>query len=89
MSECETVVVFRILGVLAKARALEHPLALDEIADAARLPRPNTERFMTVLESAGAVRAETTSNLPPRYSVTRYGLERLVGGSASQTQRPQ
>lgn len=81
MPECDTVLVFRILGVLAQACALDHALALDEIADAAHLGRPNTERFMTVLERAGAVRAETTSNSLPRYSVTRYGLERLVGGS--------
>jgi DNA-binding IclR family transcriptional regulator len=79
MPESETVVVFRILSVLAQARVLDHALALDEIADAAHLGRPNTERYMMVLELAGAVRAETTSNHLPRYSVTRYGLERLAG----------
>ena len=31
---------------------------------------------------AGAVRAETTPAHPTGYSLTRYGLERLVGASA-------
>jgi len=82
MPECETVAVYRILGVLAQAQMLNHPLALDEIADAAHLDRPHTERFMSVLKSAGAVRAETSSNPLPRYSVTRYGLDRLGGTAA-------
>jgi hypothetical protein len=77
MPESETVVVFRILGVLAKARALDHPLILNEIADAAHLGRRHTERYMTVLEQAGAVRAEASPAHPPEYSLTRYGLERL------------
>ncbi len=82
MPESETTVVFRILGVLSQARDLEHPLALDEIADAAHLGRRTSERYMTVLERAGAVRTETTPSGPPGYSLTRYGLERLVGSSA-------
>jgi DNA-binding IclR family transcriptional regulator len=82
MPESETIVVFRILGVLAKARDLDHALVLDEIADAAHLGRRHAERYMTVLEQAGAVRAEATPAHPPGYSLTRYGLERLVGASA-------
>jgi DNA-binding IclR family transcriptional regulator len=82
MPESETTVVFRILGVLAQARHLNHALVLDEIADAACLGRPNAERYMTVLEKAGAVRAEATPAHPPGYSLTRYGLQRLVGASA-------
>ena len=79
MPESETVVVFRILGVLAKARDLDHALVLDEIADAAHLGRGHAERYMRVLEQAGAVRAEVTAAHPSGYSLTRYGFERLVG----------
>ena len=79
MPESETLVVFRILGVLAKARDLDHALALEEIADAAHLGRQHAERYMTVLERAGAVRAEATTAHPPGYSLTGYGLQRLVG----------
>lgn len=82
MPESETTVVFRILGVLAKARDLEHAMALDEIADAAHLARRSAERYMTVLERAGAVRAEAAATRPAGYSLTRYGLERIVGASA-------
>jgi DNA-binding IclR family transcriptional regulator len=83
MPETETQVVFRILGVLAKARAFDHALVLNEIADAAHLGKGHAERYMTVLEQAGAVRAKATPALPPQYSLTRYGLERLVGASGS------
>jgi DNA-binding IclR family transcriptional regulator len=79
MPESETLVVFRILGVLAKARALGHALPVEEIADAAHLGRPNAERYMNILEHAGAVRAAVTPVQAPEYSLTRYGLERLVG----------
>jgi DNA-binding IclR family transcriptional regulator len=82
MPECETVEVFRILGVLAKARDLNHALVLDEIADAAHLGRLHAERYIAVLEQAGAVRAEATPARPPGYSLTKYGLERFVGASA-------
>jgi DNA-binding IclR family transcriptional regulator len=82
MPESETTVVFRILGVLAKARELDHTLALDEIADAAHLGRRHAEGYMTVLEQAGAVRADTTPAHPAGYILTKYGLERLVGASA-------
>jgi hypothetical protein len=37
---------------------------------------------MNVLEHAGAVRAEVTPSQSPEYSLTRYGLGRLVGGCA-------
>jgi DNA-binding IclR family transcriptional regulator len=82
MAESETLVVFRILGVLAKARDLGHALAVEEIADAAHLGRPKAERYMHMLEHARAVRAAATPTRPPEYSLTRYGLERLVGGCA-------
>jgi hypothetical protein len=75
MAESETLVVFRILGALAKARDLGHALPIEEIADAAHLGRPNAERYMNLLEHARAVQ-------PPEYSLTRYGLERLAGGCA-------
>jgi hypothetical protein len=83
MPESETQVVFRILGVLAKARDLGHALPVNEIADAAHLGRPNAERYLNMLKHARAVRAEVTPpTQPPEYSLTRYGLERLVGGCA-------
>jgi IclR helix-turn-helix domain len=82
MPESETLVVFRILGVLAKARDLGHALPVEKIADAAHLGRPNAERYMHVLEHAGAVRAQITPIQPPEYSLTRYGLARLVGRCA-------
>lgn len=82
MPECETLVVFRILGVLAKAGDPEHPLVLDEIADAAHLGKNNVQRFMTVLEQAGAVRSASTPTELPGYSLTRYGFERLAGTSS-------
>jgi DNA-binding IclR family transcriptional regulator len=82
MPESETLVVFRILGVLAKARDLGHALPVAEIADAAHLGRPSAEHYMNMLKHAGAVRAEATPTQLLEYSLTRYGLERLVGGCA-------
>jgi predicted transcriptional regulator len=82
MPESETLVVFRILGVLAKARDLGHALPVEKIADAAQLGRRNAERYMNVLEHAGAVRAQVIPTQPPQYSLTRYGLGRLAGGCA-------
>jgi hypothetical protein len=81
MPETETTVLFRILGVLAQARDLDHAMALDEIADAAHLVTRNAERYMTVLEQAGTVRAEDSPARFRGYTLTRYGLERLVGTS--------
>lgn len=78
MPESDTVVVFKILGVLAKAPAL----IVDEIADALCLGKPRVEHYMGVLQQAGAVRAEAEPSHPPTYSLTRYGLGRLVEGRA-------
>jgi DNA-binding IclR family transcriptional regulator len=77
-----TTVVFRILGVLAQAGDLDHALVLDEIADAAHLVTRHAERYMAVLEQAGAVRAEASPARLKGYTLSRYGLERLVGASA-------
>jgi DNA-binding IclR family transcriptional regulator len=82
MQESETLVVFRILGILAKARELGHALPLEEIADAAHLGRVPAQRYMNVLQHAGAVRTEISPAWPSGYSLTRYGLERLLGGCA-------
>jgi DNA-binding IclR family transcriptional regulator len=82
MPESETTVVFRILEILARARDLDHALVLDEIAEAAHLGKRHAERYITVLEQAGAVRAEATSARPLGYSLTKYGLGRLVGAPA-------
>jgi DNA-binding IclR family transcriptional regulator len=80
MPESETLVVFRILGVLAKARDVGHALPVEEIADAAHLGRPKAEHYMSLLKHARAVRAVVTPTQPRGYSLTRYGLERLIGG---------
>jgi DNA-binding IclR family transcriptional regulator len=80
MAESETLVVFRILGVLAKARHLGHRLPVAEIADAAHLGRPKAQRYMHMLEHARAVRADLSPTQSPEYSLTQYGLERLLGG---------
>jgi DNA-binding IclR family transcriptional regulator len=77
--ESETTVVFRILGVLAEARGVDHALVLDEIVSATHLNKRNVERYMDVLQRAGAVRAEAASPRSLSYSLTRYGLERLTG----------
>jgi DNA-binding IclR family transcriptional regulator len=82
MAESETLVVFRILGILAKARALGHALPVDEIASAAHLIKPQVQRYINLLEHAGAVRAEVNRSQQPEYNLTRYGLQRLVGGDA-------
>ena len=78
MPESETAVVFRILGVLAQARDA-HALVLDEIVSATHLNKRHVERYMDVLQRAGAVRAETAPTHSLSYSLTRYGLERLTG----------
>jgi hypothetical protein len=79
VAESETLVVFRILGVLAKARDLGHALPVEEIADAAHLGRPQTERYISLLEHARAIRAEATASQTREYNLTSYGLQRLVG----------
>jgi len=82
MPESETSVVFRILAVLAKVQDAEHSLVLNEIANAAHLDTLHAQRVMTVLESAGAVRAEALPTRPAGYCLTRYGRERLTGPAA-------
>jgi DNA-binding IscR family transcriptional regulator len=82
MPESETLVVFRILGVLAKARDVGHALPVEEIADAAHLGRPHAEHYLNLLKHARAVRAVVTPAQPPAYSLTRYGLDRLIGVGA-------
>jgi DNA-binding IscR family transcriptional regulator len=79
MPESETSVVFRILAVLAEVPDAEHSLVLNEIATAAHLDTVHAQRVMTVLESAGAVRAESLPTRPAGYCLTRYGRERLTG----------
>ncbi len=82
MPDSETLIVFRILAVLAKARDPACALAAEQIADAVSLGRRNVDHSMHVLELASAVRATPTSTQPTRYSLTAYGRERLVGGFA-------
>jgi DNA-binding IclR family transcriptional regulator len=81
--ESETSVVFRILGVLAEARGDDHALVLDEIVSATHLNKRNVERYMEVLQRAGAVRAQAAAAHPLSYSLTRYGLARLTGDQAA------
>ena len=83
MPESETAVVFRILGVLAEARDVEHALVLDEIVSATHLNKRHVERYMDVLQRAGAVRAETAPTRSLSYSLTRYGLARLTGNQTA------
>lgn len=78
MVQSETLIVFRILRILAEARDLGHPLPLEAIANAARLGRSYAAHYLSLLEQAHAVCAQTTVH-PPTYALTRYGLERLVG----------
>ena len=79
MPDSETSIVFRILGILAKAHDDEHLLVLNEIAKAAHLDRHHAQRVMTVLELAGTVRTGALPTRPSGYCLTRYGRERLVG----------
>lgn len=83
MPESETAVVFRILGVLAEARDVEHALVLDEIVSATHLNKRHVERYMDVLQRAGAVRAEAVPARSLSYSLTRYGLARLTGNQTA------
>jgi hypothetical protein len=53
-------------------------LPIEEIADAVHLGKHNAERYMNILEHARAVRAKVTPTQPLTYSLTRYGLGRLV-----------
>ena len=82
MPDSGTVIVFKILGVLANARNAGHAPALDEIAAALCLGKPRVEQYMAVLQRAGAVRAEAGRSTAAS-SLTRYGLERLAHGALS------
>jgi DNA-binding IscR family transcriptional regulator len=83
MPDSGTVIVFKILGVLANARHGGHALVVDEIAAALCLGKRRVEQYMTVLQRAGAVRAEAGRSAAASYSLTRYGLERLSPGAIS------
>jgi DNA-binding IscR family transcriptional regulator len=83
MPDSGTVIVFKILGVLANARHGGHALHVDEIAAALCLGKPRVEQYMTVLQRAGAVRAEAGLAAAASYSLTRYGLERLSHSALS------
>jgi DNA-binding IclR family transcriptional regulator len=84
MPDSGTVIVFKILGVLANARHGGHALLVDEIAAALCLGTPRIEQYLTVLQRAGAVRAEASgSSAAAGYSLTRYGLERLSHSAIS------
>jgi hypothetical protein len=83
MPDSGTVIVFKILGVLANARHGGHALFVDEIAAALCLGRPRIEQYLTVLQRAGAVRAEAGDATAASYSLTRYGLQRLSHSAIS------
>ena len=83
MADCGTVIVFRILGMLAQARTVGHAPVLDEIATTLALGRRRVEQYLAVLQQAGAVRAEAGVAHAASYSLTRYGLERVGGRRAS------
>jgi DNA-binding IscR family transcriptional regulator len=77
MPDSGTAIVFKILGVLANARHGGHALHVEEIADALRLGKPRVEQYMSMLQRAGAVRAEAGQAAAASYSLTRYGIDRL------------
>ena len=83
MPDSGTVIVFKILGVLANARHGGHALLVDEIAAALCLSKPRIEHYLTVLQRAGAVRAEAGDSAAASYSLTRYGLGRLSRSAIS------
>jgi AraC-like DNA-binding protein len=53
MPDSGTVIVFKILGVLANARHGGHALVVDEIAAALCLGKPRVEQYLTVLQRGG------------------------------------
>jgi DNA-binding IclR family transcriptional regulator len=77
MPESDTLLVFKILAVLARAGAQNHPLALHQIAEAMRMKDQQAQHYLTVLDKVGVVRAEDSSLQSTRYSLTHYGLKRL------------
>jgi DNA-binding IclR family transcriptional regulator len=77
MQESETLIVFRILEVLAKARDRGRAPPVEEIAEAALLDTPQAQRYLDLLKQVGVVRADVTPNRTCTYSLTRYGLGRL------------
>ena len=83
MADCGTVIVFKILDVLAQARTTGHPVMVNEIADALSLSQEPVEQYMAVLQRAGAVRAEAGASLHAGYTLTPYGLGRIGAGRAN------
>ncbi len=83
MPDSGTVIVFKILGVLANARHGGHAVLVDEIAVALCLGKPRVEQYLAMLQRAGAVRAEAGGAAAAGYSLTRYGLERLPRSALS------
>ena len=77
MPDSGTVIVFKILGVLANARHGGHAVLVHDIAAALSLDKPRVERYLSMLQRAGAVRAETGLAASAGYSLTPYGLTRL------------
>lgn len=65
--------------MLAQARDVDRAPVLDEIANRLHLGKSKVERYMTVLQRAGAVRVQPRQPDSQVYSLTRYGLERLAG----------
>jgi predicted transcriptional regulator len=88
MQESETLIVFRILGIMSKARDGGRALPVEEIADAAHLGNLHAQRYMKMLDHAGVIRAEGNPARPSAYSLTRYGLTRLAGGARRSNQNP-
>lgn len=77
MPESETVLVFKILAVLARAGTDDHALPLEQIAEAMRMKDLQAQHYLTVLNTVGVVQTEDSSLHSPRYRLTRYGLKRL------------
>lgn len=77
MPESETVIIFRILGIVAKAGIFGRTVPIEQIAEAAHLSRPIAARYLIMLEHARAVRVNPAATASPEYRLTDYGLERL------------
>jgi hypothetical protein len=77
MPESETLIIFRILEIVATAGIFGRTVPIEQIAETAHLGRPTAARYLALLEHARAVRVNPAPTASPEYRLTAYGLERL------------
>ena len=82
MPESDTLLVFKILTVLARESACGRALPLEQISGAMQMRDLQAERYLTMLHQFGVVRAEQSAQHPPSYRLTRYGLQRMAAATA-------